>query len=177
MQNPCACREPYARISLRQIFKILHRGRTFWLLVTSHTLLVPSVTGSSNSCTCLKQADWSCTLPVTRELCITFQSRNRATPNAKIQWCSDSVIRLFNRMKTACCEGAVRAGIHPGWDETGATVPAGQCLHLQGAVPLSQGQASRAGWWQHGVLSTAQWSSGNGKAASQHHCQPRKSKQ
>lgn len=59
--------------------------RTSWLLVISHTLLMPNGKGSSNSSVYLKQTDWSYTLPVTRKLCIDFQYRNRAASNAKIQ--------------------------------------------------------------------------------------------
>lgn len=98
MQNPCACRESHAGSSLRQVSKILHRVRTSWLLVISHTLLMPNVKGLSNSSVYLKQADWSYNFLVPRKLRIVFQYRNKAAPKAKIWWYSGNTIHLFNGM-------------------------------------------------------------------------------
>jgi len=141
MQNPRACRESSAERSLRQVFKILHRVRTSWLLVISHTLLTPSGKGLGNSSIYLKQADRSYVLPATRKLCRAFQYRNRAAPDAKFGGTlATPYIYFMGRCEDSLLQGWGKS-THTPWSQRPQSLGAVPTP----AVPLSWRKASRAG--------------------------------
>lgn len=124
---------------------------------------MPCVKGSTNISVCLKQILIGAASSPSPQSSAVLQYTHTQLPQKLWQHHT-----LFNVMNAAHHKGAARSGTAPGEVSPGHSPTPTGCSATD---TRREGQGGR----QHRVLSTAQWSSGNHKAASQQQGQGRKS--